>query len=99
MNQPKFDGATFTPVLDEARLSSSLERVVKVMRDGQMVTLASAQLVPGDNNFCGPPVPVGPCCAPGGGCLGIMPQAQKATALMRLRVVAVGWPPKVSSTS
>lgn len=39
MNQPKFDGATFTPVLDEARLSSSLERVVKVMRDGQYRTL------------------------------------------------------------
>jgi len=39
MTLPKFDGATFTPVLDEARLSSSLQRVVKVMRDGQYRTL------------------------------------------------------------
>jgi hypothetical protein len=37
---PLFDGPTYEPTLDEARLTGQLERVWGVMRDGRWHTLA-----------------------------------------------------------
>lgn len=40
MSGPTFDGATFEPAADGARLAGQLERVLALMRDGEWRTLA-----------------------------------------------------------
>ena len=48
MSVPKFDGATFDPARDGARLTGQLERVKGIMADGAWRTLAElAALVDG----------------------------------------------------
>lgn len=37
--RPKFDGQTYEPAQDEARLTGQLQRVMTMMRDGQWRTL------------------------------------------------------------
>lgn len=39
MNQPEFDGVTYSPKRDGARLRAQLERVKQIMSDGQYRTL------------------------------------------------------------
>jgi len=40
LRRPRFDGATFSPEHDEARLGAQMSRVLTVMRDGEWRTLA-----------------------------------------------------------
>ena len=47
MPRTDFDGATFSPLLDGARLTSQLERVRKVMLDGNWYTLHELVLICG----------------------------------------------------
>lgn len=43
----RFDGATFDPALDKVRLTGQLERVQRLMADGQWRTLKEIQAVVG----------------------------------------------------
>jgi hypothetical protein len=45
---PRFDGATYVPAVDHARLSGQLARVYEVMRSGQWLTLDDISNATGD---------------------------------------------------
>lgn len=48
MTPPRFDGATYLPEKDQARLGAQLQRVAGLMADGQWRTLMEIEKATGD---------------------------------------------------